>query len=308
MMDTPETSLLAKTQRWLANNGYPLELETGARLTNAGFQVSHSTYYVDERTRKAREMDVLAEIWTATESTPRVRISLVVECKQSSNKPWIVFASAPARQEKLFTSYNVPGEVAKTVIWELELVTNPDERLKAISTTGARGHGIVRANLGANRPDRFDRAYRALRSAASAATAAASKIDRDALKSDKLYELTLYLPVVVVDTTLFEFSLSSTGASELVDVARARVLVPTSRLDSSRIVVNVVTPRGLDDLVTDVKTDLAFLGEKLAPHWADLSIRVPNRFALFATRRAKTSDLGRRAIVRRSPSRPPSLS
>ena len=57
------------------------------------------------------------------------------------------------------------------------------------------------------------------------------------------------------------------GEKQLREISTAKVLVPSRTTDSGRVVVNVVTREGLDELLLKVARDIELLDDKLKPQW-----------------------------------------
>lgn len=90
--DTGKT-LEQKVKDWFDSEGYPLEFPVARAFEEQGF-VSHQGYYVsDEQEEQAREIDVLANMDAGLDGEGFLRVSHVIECKWSRDKPWVVFTS-----------------------------------------------------------------------------------------------------------------------------------------------------------------------------------------------------------------------
>lgn len=84
---------------WLDKQEYPLEMRVAREFQSHGFAVIQSEYY-ESGESKSREIDVVAYKQRSFGSL-LTRFTLVVECKSSKQKPWILFSlptriSAPA--------------------------------------------------------------------------------------------------------------------------------------------------------------------------------------------------------------------
>lgn len=76
----------------MEKQGFPLEVNTSRVLEAHGWEVTNQPSYVDLATRKVRTIDVLAEKNVFLNSKWTFDIWLCVECKKVS-KPWVFYAS-----------------------------------------------------------------------------------------------------------------------------------------------------------------------------------------------------------------------
>jgi len=88
-MSNEEKSIEVRLQEWLEKEGYPLEFRAAAAFRRAGFNVVRGWYVDGEPGGKRREIDLLA-----MDRAPgcQIGVDVVVECKWSGDKPWVVFS------------------------------------------------------------------------------------------------------------------------------------------------------------------------------------------------------------------------
>lgn len=107
-----------KILQQIGKTGFPLELRIAKTLGDDGWYVAQSVYFVDKDQNKGREIDIRAlknSIFVKKEIEYFVRTCVVLECKKSEEKPWVVFTSNP-------TCYDVPWDeqvegLDPNVIW-----------------------------------------------------------------------------------------------------------------------------------------------------------------------------------------------
>jgi Holliday junction resolvase len=87
-----EDPFKAKITAWLNEQGYPLEMRVASALQQRGYRVVQSEYFFDPESGDSREIDVVAFKQKKTNGV-LFRISLLIECKRSTDKPWILFTS-----------------------------------------------------------------------------------------------------------------------------------------------------------------------------------------------------------------------
>jgi len=88
--------LEARISKDIANTGFPLELRVADTLRSRGYYVATNVFFIDRDESKAREVDIRAlrnVFFTHRGMECAVRHCLIVECKKSTNKPWVFFMS-----------------------------------------------------------------------------------------------------------------------------------------------------------------------------------------------------------------------
>ena len=106
-------TLEANIRKWLTKVGYPFELEAGRALRDAGWEVEQGHLYRDPLEDKTREIDVYARLAVGSRDPPvAAKVSLAVECKSSTDKPWIIFTSYQTGPLAGIESQRVPGFLA----------------------------------------------------------------------------------------------------------------------------------------------------------------------------------------------------
>lgn len=85
--------IASNVKRWLdEESGYPLEMTTAAALEAAGFEIVQGDYFPDTNTGSLREIDVTGYL-THAGGGLQVSVALLIECKSSVDKPWLLFTS-----------------------------------------------------------------------------------------------------------------------------------------------------------------------------------------------------------------------
>ena len=92
MPDSGSEVLDSRVLRWLKEQGYSLEMRVAQTFKQAGFEVSQSRRYVDPESNEIREIDVVASLSRQVAAID-VAVTLLVECKYSLEKPWVIFTS-----------------------------------------------------------------------------------------------------------------------------------------------------------------------------------------------------------------------
>lgn len=95
--DKPSTDLMKTVSQEIDKSGFPLEwevLQVFQRHSMIDELISPHSYYVDPSTGKLRETDLIAELAKVYAYDERFFVfakTLVVECKQSTEHPWLFF-------------------------------------------------------------------------------------------------------------------------------------------------------------------------------------------------------------------------
>ena len=252
---------------WLGKAGYPFELRVGAVLRKAGWEIEHGAFYLDSETGKSREIDLVATrrvIDVGARSVPGgspnnfAAVRLVIECKTSVHKPWVVF-SAPGgalRVNSLFSTPRGVDELSQRCTAALGPMDEGAQTLLGPSLVLA--HGITRA-FSDGKPGDPSSPYAALRGSLSAALA----MGTDALHRARRLATTrgwaeLIFPVVVVDGELFQYAVDEQGVESLDILERCSVVMPSPK-DGSVVVVEVMTFIGLEKFAIDEGANVSAL-------------------------------------------------
>ena len=199
-MSKRHNDIQQRLKEWLDKGGYPLEMQVARTFRQKGFSVIQSDYFVDPESEKQREIDVVAFKEQRVDDT-LLRISFVVECKVSKNKPWVlftsdeVFLSESRKVSQRFTSLlgalflrslvhsQVDEDVAKSLLFAL-----PKRPAYGVTNAFTEGKDVP---------------YEACMSVAKAAKAKVWKTDQFMAQSKKRV-VEIAFPVVVIDALLFE--------------------------------------------------------------------------------------------------------
>lgn len=247
---TDSTPLETKVANWLSSQGYPLEMLVTQAFGAAGFQVVQSEYYSDPETKTSREIDVVASI-DADADTHFVRVSFVIECKTSREKPWVVFTSTGRELHPnalvAQRSANLPGR---------RLLTSRagDTSLHAnalFNLHGSAAHGVTQAFASGS-----DAAYVAVHSAAKASVALALNPSRP---KKPLFQV--LFPVVVLDAPLFECALNERNEMSVKSATEGTFVWRNPIADVPHTIIDIVTLAALFTYVNRaMESAKSFLG------------------------------------------------
>jgi hypothetical protein len=96
----------------IAKTGFPLELRVAALLRGQGHPVATNIFFIDRDEGKGREVDlrVLINLFAKRGRTEyAVRHCVLVECKKSASRPWVVFTSPSVSYDQRITHLHCRG-------------------------------------------------------------------------------------------------------------------------------------------------------------------------------------------------------
>ncbi|AFL81909.1 hypothetical protein Aeqsu_2451 [Aequorivita sublithincola DSM 14238] len=203
-----------KIKEWLLKGGFPLEMKLANSLINHGFEVAQSVYYQDFDTEKYRETDIIASkfekinnIWT--------HITFVIECKKSTDKPWIVL-----KNHKLMNHLSDELPVYFTNHTSIFLKNlNENKSFKSdLFFKNSRNIGYSIQTAFNNGPDK---SYEAIQSVTKACEYFSQKLN------ERKNTAAFYFPVICIDGNLFEGQIAENDIS-LKEVKKSEVLITRS--------------------------------------------------------------------------------
>lgn len=234
-----------KIENWLNTQGYNLELLTAKVFQNNEFKVAQSVYYFDADNNQTRETDLVC-YHTQKYHGVHFHLTFVVECKKSTDKPWLVFKSS-----KEFKKYGGFDTIDGTLnglelIDEIGKIKNVTKK-KAVKFLGFQtssfGHGVTQAFTSG-----IDTTYGATTTVLKAIRYFAEKHIKN-----NLPVCCLYFPLIVVDGRLFEVELKENNETGIVEVAESKIVVIRSDLNKTNM-IQIVTKDHLEVFCKDLKS------------------------------------------------------
>ena len=240
------SELKKKIHDWLSEQGYPLEMKVARSFRNAGFRTIQSEYFHDPETETEREVDVVASIDRDVDDL-LVRIEFVVECKQSTAKPWLLFTSPreplapPAR-----VAQRLGSTVARCVLEQL-CQDESAQRSDLFTLSGPPAYGATQALTSGK-----DSVFGAMASVSSAAISIATEYDDR--KNDSFSIAKFVFPLIVVDTKLFGVQLSDDAEEVLIsDISEGTVIWRSQRARVPHTIIPVVSAEALNAHIHKLK-------------------------------------------------------
>lgn len=252
-----------KVASWLRSQGYPLELSVGRILRDHGWNVEHSKWYADPESGKPREIDIYATVYSDQREKFRWgSVGLVIECKQTVGKPWVVFTAPRSTFDLQVSNSIVADDFSRAVLYsippELGLPTflRPSDRV---------AHAVTRAFVESKSGDPTG-PYSALRGVITAASAIGTRNEELALSSTSdLLMADVLLPVVVIDGELFDFSVGEDDEESLIEIPWIQTII-TASADETLSIVTIVTRRALADYLSGLTPKAKNFASSMTTH------------------------------------------
>lgn len=253
-----EDPLKAKITGWLNDQGYPLEMRVASMLQQRGYRVVQSEYFSDPESGDSRELDVVA-FKQKTIHQVLFRISLLIECKRSTDKPWILFTSGSTRlADPARVAQRAANRLGRRFLYEA--CQFPDvQSLPLFSVMERPAYGITQALTTGK-----DVCYSSVTSVSKAALATVAELD-DLKESDsKTIRIkrrpskicSIVFPVVVVEGRLFEAFLDSTGSMCVEGIESGVLLWRNPMVGMPHTIINIVDATSFDMFAEEASSSI----------------------------------------------------
>jgi len=243
---------------WLNEQGYPLEMRIASALQQKGFRVVQSEYFSDPESGDSRELDVVAFKQKEIESV-LLRISLLIECKRSTDKPWLLFTSD---KKRLANPARIAQRAANSLgrHYLLEVCKQDEvQDLSIFSLPERPAYGVTQALTTGK-----DVCYSAVTSVSKAALATVAELDKRKESEKKEFIIlrrsanicSIVLPVVVVEGQLFEVFLDDQADVIVNGIESGTLLWRNPIVGMPHTIVNIVTSSGFEQFAYDARTSI----------------------------------------------------
>ena len=227
-----DNNLKKSVSAWLEEQGYPLEMRVASILKKEGFRVIQSEYFSDPETGDSRELDIVAYAQKQIGEV-LIRVSLIIECKRSVDKPWLLFKS---KESRLANPARVVQRATNTLgsIYLRELCQNEEvQKLSLFSLAENPAYGVTQALTSGK-----DICYSALTSVSKAARATVLKQENYYNRPVKL--CSIVFPVVAVSGRLFEVFLDKNTNVVVEEIENGTLLWRNSIVGAPHTIINLV--------------------------------------------------------------------
>ena len=234
---------IKKISDWIKDQGYPLEMYCENILSAKGFTVVQSLHYEDDETKKYREIDILATIYK-THNDATFNFSIVVECKLSKDKPWLLFARKPHKDRKeeilsnAFTTYNGKELMNRSVEFGKFSLLKFNNEMVGFNLTQCFTTGK-------------DIPYQAIMGTINACEHLVKKSNNSMKKF-----CNFYFPVVVIDGELYKCYTNTDNDLSIESTEMEKLLTMRSYSERASILHTIVTRNGFKSFVDGLATEL----------------------------------------------------
>ncbi|GGF77332.1 hypothetical protein GCM10010912_23020 [Paenibacillus albidus] len=250
--------LKLKVQEWLEKEGYSLEFLTATAFEKQGFRVRQSENYLDEKNNIHREVDVLASLIHKLDDETLFRITHVVECKWSKDKPWVVFCSNGSNlSPAACIAQSVSSKFGNTLLWLMAADRDiyGSSHFLTPNTPGFSGRQAL-----ANGKDLF---YSAMQNVTAASRLVGNYFDDSITKTPPDYA-ELVFPVVVVNGSLFQAVYNDECEKiELEETKHIRLHWDGSESSKFPSSVDIITSDYIDEFVTIRRQEARLIFESM---------------------------------------------
>lgn len=237
--------LSKKIGDWLERQGYPFEMYVAQQFQKLGFSVNQSVYYKDEESGKFREIDVIAYTYREINGV-WFNITLIIECKASRDKPWIIF-----KGKNMYKSYDFIYERYMTYNWRMlfdNLRDSDDESAqKAIRMFDIKdnpiGYSITQAFT-----EGQDVTFAALNGVTKSSIYFMKKTNESRRKM-----CNIYIPIIAIDSMLFSTFLDETGQILVEESDIAKMAWRRSYDNHSVVLVEIITKNAIPNQAIVIK-------------------------------------------------------
>ena len=243
MKNTDE--LKNKIIKWLNEQGYPLEMRISASLQQKGFRVVQSEYFIDPESGDYREIDVVALVQKEIDDV-LFRVTLLIECKLSTDKPWLLFTSKETRlANPACVAQRAANSLGTRYLYE---ICNNDhvQKLSIFSLPERPAYGVTQALTQGK-----DVCYSAATSVSKATFSTVAELDEKRRQQDENI-CSIILPVVVIEGQLFEVFLENRSDVVVNNIDNGTLLWRNPVLGMPHTILNIVTATAFDRFADEV--------------------------------------------------------
>lgn len=238
--------LIDNIQKWLAKNGYPLEMQVAKEFKNAGFDIEQSEYYQDRETDTFRELDIIA---STSRQSDRAHYSVrtLIECKFCKSNPWLLFTE-PGDVQRNFKLIMHPGNALGTQMTSRFVFNKKLWDLPIFSKHAVTGYAVVESM---RKNDKKDNSYAALMGLSKGLNAFSNYPKYTHAAGKGICEV--FLAVAVISGKLFRVFLDETNGTQIEEIERGSVVWSNPVCGNRSCVINIVTDVALPEFCQELK-------------------------------------------------------
>lgn len=237
--------------------GFALELRISKFLQDNGYHAANNLYYIDQDEGKGREVDMRAlknYEFKKDGKSYFIRHCLLIECKRSTEKPWVVFTSPQTVYDRNYFTLHCRG-VKKSIWWKEHGVPEKLAEIHPFSIYERRGRSFFEPFKNSEGGVTI---YKSLITSVKAAIA--TRNNEFAAKSSCIC---FYYPVVIFEGKLYEAYLDDKNEIEAqeTDSAMVSFYYESPKYQDERFIVPIVTEQFLPTFSSSLDSVLQFFGK-----------------------------------------------
>lgn len=249
--------VINKIVKWVNDQGYPLEMRVASAAQEKGFRVVQSEYYFDPESGDSRELDVLAHKQKQINNA-LFRVSLLIECKRSTDKPWVLFTSSKSLANPARVAQRAANSLGRRFLGRA-CQNDKVQQLPIFSVPERPAYGVTQAFTTGK-----DTCYSSVTSVSKAAFSTVVELDErkeKEMKVNKLFRKTknicsIVFPVVVIDGALFEAYLNESSDVSVGEIKSGTLLWRNPVVGMPHTIVNIVCESALDEFLNDAVSSI----------------------------------------------------
>lgn len=258
-MNEKEKSL----KNWIFKNGYPFEMKVANLFQKKDFKITQSILYKDIDTNKYRELDIIAYYGKIVNGVS-FNFSFVIECKKSTDKPWLVFKNNKLINSKLDRFKPFATRNAE-ILFNNSKVNENKQFNNIFPDINNAGYNVVIAYR-----DNKDLAYNSSLSLLKACSYIKNKFNSSLLK-----QCNFYIPLIVIEGELYDARLN---VEEEIDFK----LVNSSTFMNTKIfneedstTITIASSKNLNYFIDDLKQSIDLFFENYNKEIESVSLSNP---------------------------------
>jgi hypothetical protein len=255
------------------NTGYLEELKVANIFSKTGWEVRHSSYYLDRDENKGREIDVYASKNIVFEDILGkeiyIGLNLVCEVKKSVDKPWIIFSTEKspyeARLEVSLCTQSGMGDVLRQKIQTNKNVyrNSSIDKLSRIGVTYCEAFKNEKPKMGSD----YSQIFKALTSSIKASEYffSISQNRYVGMMGSLPKSIEFFEPVIILSGAMYEAYLNIKNELELNEINHIPVLFNriSPKYYRHNYIIDVVTIKELPNLLTSKEKWINLIKENI---------------------------------------------
>ena len=253
-----------KVKNWILKNGYPFEMKVASLFKKSGFRVSQSVLYKDEDTNKLRELDVISYLNIVINNV-WFTFTFVIECKKSTDKPWVVFKNDNLHNPQLERYKPFATRNAEILLDKTKAFKNDKFELLFPNLFNS---GF---NLVTSLKESKDLAYSSTTSLLKACKYLIEKFN----ESTSVRACNIYIPLIVIEGILYESFLDIEDKLKLIEVDNSSILNTKVFSEGNSNVISIVSSKNLENYIDAIKKNTMLFFETYKKEIEEVSMSNP---------------------------------